>query len=179
MREPQRYFDWLIDIVCDREQRYDYQELMRHLYTTEFYWTVPLDENRAIDGVELRVKYREKFDNYDDYYIDKTLDDPCTVLEMLIALAARCEEEIMHDPYSDIDNTGEWFWEMINNLGLACMDDSRFSVTNFDDSMDIFMGRKYNPDGSGGGLFLVANPRKNLKLVDIWYQMQWFLSSLN
>ena len=43
---------------------------------------------------------------------------PCSVLEMMIALSMRCEEQIMDDP--DIGNrTGQWFWDMIDNLGLG------------------------------------------------------------
>ena len=34
----------------------------------------------------------------------------CSVLEMMIALAIRCEEHIMDDP--DVGNrTGQWFWK--------------------------------------------------------------------
>lgn len=43
---------------------------------------------------------------------------PCSVLEMIIALAIRLEEHIMDDP--DIGNrTGQWFWDMIVSLGLG------------------------------------------------------------
>jgi hypothetical protein len=38
------------------------------------------------------------------------------------------------------------------------------------------MDREYNPDGSNGGLFVLKNPRADLRETEIWYQAMWYLT---
>ena len=97
-------------------------------------------------------------------------NEPCSVLEMLIALAYRCEE-LRHDPEYG-DRTGQWFWEMIVNLKLDEFDDANYNETKVTQIVNRFLSRKYQPNGKGG-LFFIANPREDLRKVDIWMQMQW------
>ena len=99
-------------------KRLSYRKLLRELHRIEFTYSIPMDGNRAEDGVDLR--YRFGYENgYSSSMISVYLDNRmCSVLEMMIALAIRCEEHIMDDP--DIGNrTGQWFWNMIVNLGLV------------------------------------------------------------
>jgi hypothetical protein len=104
------------------------------------------------------------------------LDGPCSVLEMMIALAIRCEETIMDDP--DIgDRTRQWFWGMIINLGLGGMTDANFDPDFVDDSVLRFLNRDYEPDGRGG-LFTIRNCHRDLRDVEIWYQLCWYLDSI-
>lgn len=92
---------------------------------------------------------------------------------MMIALAIRCEEHIMDDP--DIGNrTGQWFWNMIVNLGLGSMNDSKFDRDYVEDIVQKFLDRKYSRNGDGG-LFTVNRSRYDLRSVEIWYQMCWYL----
>ena len=106
-------------------------------------------------------------------YLD---DRPCSVLEMLIALAMRCEEHIMDDP--DIGNrTGQWFWSMITNLGLGSMTDAKFDRVKINHVILIFLDRKYKPNGEGG-LFTVRNCPRDLRTIEIWYQMCWYLDDI-
>ena len=131
-----------------------------------------MDSNRAEDGINLR--YRFGYENgYEDFMISACLDDKsCSVLEMLVALAIRCEEHIMED--SDIgDRTGEWFWIMIENLGLRSMNDARFDRAYVDETIDIFLNREYKRNGEGG-LFIV-DAQRDLRHVEIWYQMCLYL----
>ena len=98
----------------------------------------------------------------------------CSVLEMMIALSLRCEEQIIDDP--DVgDRTRKLFWSMINNLGLNRMDDESYDSFEVEDRLDIFMNREYKPDGTGG-LFKLRKTRHDLRNVEIWYQMMWYLS---
>ena len=98
---------------------------------------------------------------------------PCSVLEMLIALAFRCEEHIMTDP--DIGNRmGQWFWNMIVSLGLDAMDDSRFHEDRADYILDRFERRDYEPNGAGG-LFTLNRPAEDMRRLDIWYQLMHYL----
>ena len=95
---------------------------------------------------------------------------------MMIALAIRCEEHIMDDP--DIGNrTGQWFWNMIVNLGLGSMTDAKFDENYTNMVIERFLNREYERNGDGG-LFTVKHSRRDLRTVEIWYQMCWYLDEI-
>lgn len=164
------YLEWLSEIaIPDNDIRGLYQKLMLALYETTFEWTVEHDENRAFDGEELRDNYESEFGQR----CEKS--GPCSVLEMLVALASRCEKNIMYDPdYGD--RTGEWFWEMIENLGLNEMDDWWFDYNHFQDIIFVFLNRKYDKDGYGGPFFIEGFDR-DMRKIELWYQMNYYLKS--
>ena len=82
----------------------------------------------------------------------------------------------MDDP--DIGNrTGQWFWDMIVSLGVGSMTDSRFNKDFVMERIQCFLNRDYQKDGSGG-LFTIKRCRRNLRNVEIWYQMCWYLDSV-
>lgn len=169
-----KYFEWLCNFVKPFVLNRSYRFLMLHLFRTDFYAVIPMDENRASDGIELRYRFgREKRIRMSD--IADVLDvKECSVLEMMIALSLRCEEQIIDDP--DVgDRTRKLFWSMINNLGLNRMDDESYDSFEVEDRLDIFMNREYKPDGTGG-LFKLRRTRHDLRNVEIWYQMMWYLS---
>ena len=117
------YFEWMVDLVCRNRfaKEISYRKLLTLLHTIEFRYSIKRDENRAREGINLR--YRYSFVNgYDD--LSEFIDGPCSVLEMMIALAIKCEE-IMNDPAYG-DRTGQWFWGMITSLGLGGMYDKNF-----------------------------------------------------
>lgn len=168
------YFEWMYHLVCKNRytKRRSYRKLLSRLHDIEFIYIIGMDSNRAEDGINL--KYRFGYENgYEDFMISACLDNKsCSVLEMLVALAIRCEEHIMED--SDIgDRTGEWFWIMIENLGLRSMNDARFDRGYVDETIDIFLNREYKRNGEGG-LFIVDSQR-DLRYVEIWYQMCLYL----
>lgn len=169
------YFNWMYKLVFNSKyyKKLSYYKLLKHLHTIEFTYTIPMDGNRADDGIDLRYRFGEE-NKYEDYIIAKYLDDrPSSVLEMLIALAIRCEEHIMDDP--DIgDRTGQWFWNMIVSLGLGLMDDNKFDKNYVNDIVVRFLNREYSSDGKGG-LFTLKENIHDLRQVDIWYQMCWYL----
>lgn len=169
------YFEWMYQLVCEERnsERLSYRKLLYLLHDTDFTYTIPMDSNRAEDGTDLR--YRFGYENaYDGSMIATYLDDRlCSVLEMMVALAIRCEEHIMYDP--DIGNrTGQWFWNMIDNLRLGNMDDGRFDKKYVKNVIQKFLNRAYKRNGEGG-LFTVKHYRKDLRTVEIWYQMCWYL----
>lgn len=172
------YLDWLYDIVCD--DRYSnnlgYRKLFAYLYDTEFTYSVPMDSNRYEDGINLRYRFGQERD-IDPRMIASYLDNSaCSVLEMMIALALRCEDTIMDNP--DIGNrVGQWFWEMIVNLGLGRMTDSNFDIDYAEHVMYIFLNRQYDKDGTGG-LFKIHDPNRDMRTAEIWYQMCWHLSEV-
>ena len=171
------YFDWMCQLVSDKQYIGDrsYRKLLSKLHNIPFTYTIDMDGNRAADGIDLRYRFGYER-NYEDYIIASFLDDkPCSVLEMIVALALRCET-IMEDPdYGD--RTGEWFWGMIESLGLESMDDTSFNRDYVDDVINIFLSRDYGRDGRGG-LFTIKHPKRDLRTVEIWYQMNWYLDSI-
>lgn len=175
-----RYFDWMYRLVADDRYPKSYRKLFSRLHDTEFTYTIPMDGNRAEDGIDLRYRFGRE-NAYPDAIVASLLDVvPCSILEMMIALSIRCEEHIMDNP--EIGNrTGEWFWEMIVNLGLGSMDDARYDEAYVDDILERFLNREYEADGTGG-LFTVRNPRYaqyDLRNVDIWYQLNWYVSGIS
>lgn len=165
------YFEWMYRLATKKPR---YRKLLRRLHETEFIYILPVDGNRAEDGTDLRYRFGYE-QGYEGARIASYLDDkPCSVLEMMVALSIRCEEHIMGDP--DVgDRTSFWFECMIDSLGLSDMDDRSFNKHRVDEIIDIFMNRKYESDGKGG-LFTVEHPRRDMRSVEIWYQMCWFLS---
>ena len=168
------YFNWLYDWVCGRRfsKHVSYRKLLMRLHDTEFTYLIERDENRAADGTELRYRYCTDQDMYD---VPECLDGPCSVLEMIVALAIRCEENIMDDPHLG-DRTGQWIWNMITNLGLGSMTDEHYDREYIDNVVDTFLNREYYPDGKGG-LFRIRDCHRDLREVEIWIQMCWYLDS--
>ena len=92
----------------------------------------------------------------------------------MAALSNRIEENLMSD-WDCGDRTGKWFWEMIHNLGLDKAQDSKFDLQKVSKIIDIFLHREYEPDGTGG-LIRIPNCDRDLRTVEIWYQVNWYLS---
>jgi len=168
------YFNWMCGLV--NSDRRPYKMLLRHLHHRDFYYILEMDGNRAADGVDLR--YRFAYENKYEYpmvahYLDNV---ECSVLEMMVALALRCEDDYTGDP--EIGNrTGQWFFEMIESLGLSSMTDRRFDEEYVDKAIDIFLDREYKRNGEGG-LFTIKNSHRDMRNAEIWYQMCWYLDDL-
>lgn len=171
-RLTEEYFNWLRRFICDRRYlgRKSYRKLSRLLFDTEFFYKIDLDENRLKDGLELR----ERFANECGFQYP-VIEQPCSVLEMMAALAIRCEEHIMDNP--DIGNrTGKWFFDMLKNLGLDGMTDENFDSQYAKGVLNRFLNRKYKRNGEGS-LFPVRHGRVDMRSVEIWYQAMWYLDN--
>lgn len=174
----QEYFEWMYDLVCGGRyaKENSHKKLLSYLHEVEFIYSMSEDSNRAEDGESLRYHFAyENYSHADRDFIIDCLSRPCSVLEMMIALAIRCEET-MDDP-SIGDRTGQWFWKMIVNLGLGGMYDRRFDVAIADDVIDRFLNREYEPDGRGG-LFRVRDCEYDMRDIEIWAQLCYFLDSI-
>lgn len=169
------YFDWMYDLMCDGRfgRGITYRQLFRYLHDTEFTHFVPHDENRAKDGISLRHRYCSEHDCLD---LQRYLDGPCSVLEMMVALAIRCEEYIMCDPDKG-DRTAQWFWTMILSLGLGSMTDYNFDEEFVESAIDRFLNREYSPDGKGG-LFTIRKWNRDARTAEIWHQLLAYLNTL-
>ena len=172
------YFEWMYQLVCNGKyyRRLSYRKLLIYLHDTNFFYTIGMDGNRAEDGIDLRYRFGYER-GYDNPMIAAYLDDrDCSVLEMLVALTMRCEEHIMDDP--DIGNRmGQWFRSMIVNLGLGSMDDAKFDKGYTVSVVSRFLNREYERNGAGG-LFTVNGYKGDLRTVEIWYQMCWYLNEI-
>ncbi len=173
-RVNNEYFEWLCELIDISRfaKSVSYRKLLIHLHNIEFTWFIPHDDNRADDGIQLRRKYglyRE------DVTLSRYITGPCSVLEMMVALAFRCEGYM--DDTQMGNRTGQWFWGMIHNLGLSPMIDSKFDIDYVDDIIARFLNREYEPDGKGG-LFTVKHCTQDMRTVEIWCQLNWYLGSI-
>lgn len=168
------YFIWLCGKVNVSYKLYGI--IMKLLFDTIFDVKLPMDTNRFIDGIQLRELFLTENHYLNNTFFENIINDrPCSVLEVLIALAIRCDENIMYDGEIG-DRSYKWFWIMIENLGLDILDvfideeiysELYLKVLNFID-------RNYEKNGQGG-LFPLKNPKKDQRKVEIWYQMNEFL----
>ena len=170
------YFDWMYNLVCSDTRTLSYRSLLWALYDTPFNYIIDRDGNRFDDGINFR--YRFGYDNnYPEETINKYLDvKPCNVVEMMIALAHRIEEQIMTNSVYG-DRTGQWFWNMISCLGLTHMSDTSFDIEYVENVILRFLNRDYSPNGAGG-LFIVQNPPRDMRDVEIWCQAMWYLNDI-
>lgn len=173
-----RYFDWVCQLVDNSQDHKNlpYRKLLTHLHNIDFYYILDMDGNRFEDGVNLR--YRFGFENgYEGPIIASYLDNkPCSVLEMMVALSIRCEEDIMGDPCYG-NRLSRWFWGMVSNLDLMSMTDLYFDESYVNDVIERLLERKYKKNGDGG-LFTINRHNCDMRTVEIWYQMCWYLDSI-
>ena len=108
------YVDWLVELIDDNEKAGLYEHLIELLFNTDFIWleSVPLDENRAADGLKLRKDYAKLLGENDGNLLLNLLQNkPCSMLEMLVAFADRLT-------YIVNLKRCDFFWMFIDNLGL-------------------------------------------------------------
>src|SRR6187399_1189196 len=87
-RTDDQYLEWLYGEVANvrtRSRSRTYWSLLRQMYSTEFVWWVPNDDNRCADGKDLRYEFIDAcgIQTVDDEWLEMG----CSVLEMLVALA--------------------------------------------------------------------------------------------
>ena len=167
------YLEWLKSIILPAPNRKSYDYLIYKLFRTPFdplteypdrYSDIAIyDDNRVGDGMYLRYIYNGK----DDYRY------PCSMLEMLIALANRFDGCVGFD-ISDVTNARLYFWVMVKNLRLYMYDDHHYIENDVDEILKDFKVRHYDYDGYGG-LFPLRNPKKDQRKIEIWAQLQEYL----
>ena len=169
------YFKWLCFIVCrdDRSAMKNFSLLLGYLHSREFtYTTIMQDANRCEDGHELRIRFCNERRIHPDLLY---LDSYCSVLEMMVALADRMERTILGEDDKG-DQTGQWFWQMIFNLGLIDMTDRCIDLVYVGNVIDKLLCREYGRDGYGG-LFTVEGTHRDLRKVEIWNQMLMYVDT--
>lgn len=173
-QERDQYITWLSNRV-NVYLSTGYVKLIECLWDIPYVWQLDDDRNRAIDGNMLRTIYLQshKVTCPDVVF---PFEDGCTVLEFLIALAGRAND-LMYVP--NMDQTGDFFWQFMSNLGLDhCTDDAfGYSWDSFyvSECVSRILTRTYGSDGLGG-IFPLRNPVNDQRTVPIWYQMNAFLN---
>lgn len=159
------YTKYLRDIVESREMNGEFNELLQQLNDIEFTWSIDFDENRALDGYDLRRDYCDEFE------VD--LVGSVTVLEVLVALARRIDNEYIGDPGEEHPEI--IFWEMIGNLTLIWNKDNHYDsgLTNY--TIKKWLNREFNQDGLGSPFPLEKTLRDQRK-IEIWAQMLEYIT---
>ena len=162
-RVRNRYFVHLGGLVG--EEADNYFNMLNILHNMDFYSLIPNDDNRGEDGKQLR----------DGFHLSVNLKN-CTVFEMLVGLSIRLEFETAQSQWEK--TVAEWFWILIDNLGLGLYDDDMYKSmkprAEIEEIVQKMLDRKYDCNGNGG-LFPLKNPRKDQRKVEIWYQMSEYL----
>lgn len=174
----EKYFDWLYGLVYPMDdqlpEEYRKTKLLRYLFETAFYSSMVMDENRISDGIALRYDFGFRF-GYDDRTVLTYLDDrDCSVLELMIGLAVRCEQQIMAD-INYGDRTTQWFRKMIASLGFNGMNNRNYDEMYVAQVVDKFLNHDYEPNGRGG-LFELSAPSRDMRTVEIWGQLCDYLN---
>lgn len=168
-RIDERYLAWLYSKV-ELPGMPPFWKLLDQLFKTPFLWSVPNDDNRASDGLDLRTKFMFHHRMHELPEDWASLD--CSMLEMLIALSERMSFNI------DIDMP-ECFWHILGNLGLGdSTDDDPIDSETIEDILDRVNGRAYDYNGSGG-LFPIQEPLRDQREVEILYQMYRYIQERN
>lgn len=167
-KEWDSYIYWLFAIVAPSSE---YEKLLLCLSQIDFEVIIPRDLNRVIDGVNLRQRYSEQ---RGEASTDWANNRECSVLELMAAMAIKCEEQITINPLIG-NRTKYWFKVMLQSLGLAHMTNQNFDKNYVEHIIKIFMDHDYSPTGEGS-LFVVKNPPNgDMRCVELWYQMMWYL----
>ena len=172
---PDIYFNWLYDQVCyGREPGSggSYLDICGMMHRTRFRVCVPMDDNRAADGVELR----EEFLATQEYVFRRFGHDSQgekaikvaapSVFEVLVALSRKADFMV---------SFGEkgWFRIFLENLGLHDFTDTMITggdVSRVNRIIAKFNNRTYRPSGAGG-LFPLKRATEDQRHVELWYQM--------
>jgi len=163
------YFKWLYRHVASirlKNPERSYWSLLRQLHDTEFVYFVPTDDNRAVDGTELRQEFFQAIGGTPSGH-PEIMDRPCSILEMLIALSGRLS-------FSGGGASRDWFWHMLDNLGLRGYSDAHPNTREVNRILKRLVERTYDYNGNGG-LFPLQHPHSDQRRVEIWYQMNSYL----
>lgn len=170
------YYNWLLNKIEFGNFTELYIGLLRRMFGTAYFSALPIDENRASDGKDLRYFFCEET-GYDLDDLNLAVGDSCTVLEMLIAFADLIANKELGNAEKG-DRTPDWFWRMVKNLGLLDYPgeylplELRLEVTTI---IQNWLNRNINYDGSGG-LFPLKNPPGDERKVEFLYQMRAYLN---
>lgn len=164
-----RYLEWLYSqfgAVRNRNPSRSYWNLAKQLYTKEFVWFVPNDDNRILDGKELRYEFLKETDEVDPAWMNLG----CSMLEMLVALARRAAFESSEPP-------AHWFRVFLANMKVDAYTDDVYDqdiAQEVEEALDKVIYRNYRKNGVGG-LFPLRKTFTDQRKVELWYQLAAYI----
>lgn len=169
------YYDWLVNKVFKyTNERDEYSLLMTKLHETEYIYSLEKDANRYDDGLDLKKTFCWEVGI--GLQTAEILGTQCSILEMMVALASRCEVSIMSDP-SKGNRTGLWFMTMLKSMHLDSQTNDVYNESYVENRLRIMLYRNYDEYGDGA-LFKVNDPVYDMREAEVWMQMNWYLSEL-
>lgn len=174
------YFQWLLEGLNIHDEDEGYSMLCDVLQGCPFVPMLKMDQNRFRDGMDLRELFLERncadFDRgWTDIYREI---GGCTMLELLFVLAQKATYETAMSEWDK--STGEWFMEMIRNIGLgeytnAVIQRDKGAVYRIWDIVDRVNTRQYEADGEGG-IFPLKTTCEDQRDVELIGQMYRYLN---
>lgn len=155
----EEYTDWLIDRIGFKRPK-KYSELFKALNSIEFYWGLDRDENRALGGLRLRRVASLELQN-------GLRGINCTVLEMMIALSIRLDDDYIGDPGDPKPDL--FFARMLENLGLDRLDNRHFDAGECEKIVKKWLDRRFDRRGNGSP-FPVKRDKRDQRKREIWDQ---------
>lgn len=173
------YLHWLEPQLRDEHGRPDktYEGLLNVMFDKAFTSPIPMDENRLVDGKDLRVEFAQTVRgsnrvklNVTDALLNMA---PISFLEVLIALSRRLA-------FTAGGEAPGWAWQLLANLELDRMWDplTRPKHVRIREIMDKAISRTYLPDGTGG-FFPLAWPDDDQTRIELWYQLNSYAEELH
>jgi hypothetical protein len=162
------YYEWLKGQV-EIPNGKSYNDLFERMHNLEFVWTVPNDDNRVQDGLDLRYEFlRER-----GLEFNTTELTGVTVLEVLIALSRRVA-------FTGGGEPEQWAWRLMKNLRLHKSSDplGETKLARVNDILDTLIWRTYERDGRGG-FFPLNHPDEDQTKVEIWFQMNKYVLEMD
>lgn len=170
------YYDYLTNLIDINDKIRHYNSLLTFLFYYDFTWlkNIPLDENRAVDGLQLRSEYKKHLPIEEHGYFDQALANRrCSMLEMFVAFADRLTYIV-----SDFTRA-EYFWLFIDNLGLDIATNTQFDEKYVEELVNCFIyGKKFHQeDENPPVLFPCREVYENLN-KDLYMQANYYLKYL-
>lgn len=169
------YFGWLRDeAFTSRNNRRDYEGVLRLMHDIPFYWTLWGDENRAGDALSFRqsdfLGYQEDLDSLDQVWLGQWATAAPSVLEVLLGCARRYT-------YYFQGPIQYYFGHLFRNLELDRFPGKILTGASADAvriKLDNWMSHQYQPNGYGSPF--PVNDQYALDILDmrkleIWSQM--------
>lgn len=161
-----KYFDYLLEVLrVDDDFKKNYSILLSYLYSKPFRYSIPIDENLYLKGIELR----EKFPDH------APIIEKCSMLEMMTALSISCDY-LMKDPKSKL-NPERWFYVMLGSIGLDVFTNNNFDAVVVDSIIDICLDRNFENNGEGS-FFTVPKDfeHEDFRKLSVWSQFMTYVN---
>lgn len=165
------YLTWLVKRMNVVDGK-NYGMLLREMYRIEFYSVVKYDEDRGSDGIVLRETWADEVG-----YRGNVSFGPPRVLEALVGISLRIEDQIFGGPWADEWDYKNIFWNLIDNLGLIEYDGVLNSI-DYDKVvtiLDRFLARTYQCD-TFGNIFRFSVIPDKMRKMNLWSQMQLYIA---